>query len=906
MANCRSCLRLRLGAENAWLGHCVFHNKDVSELDPACEAYTDEELIDVLERLFVNRADTYAVQREDGQYIRVNDPLTQDILRRHLAGEVTIGAYQIDPSDNTVRWLCFDVDPEHVKDPKKIALDLYNFCKNAFSGKSVWLEASRHPELSYHVWVFFEPPIPAKVARFLGQQTLKQFPSVQKQVELFPKQDVVKKEEFGNLVKLPFGLHQKAKMWSCFLDPSTLNPMPINTFDVEPTSMVEKEIQRIMNVAGQKREAWFEREDLAKQPYRGKDPACILGLFKGEEEGWRNEVGMRLSCYLLNFKGLKRERAWKRVLEWNRNNKPPLDEAELRSVFDSALKGEYVFGCEDELLQKFCTHEGCPLAKRDVFPMKIVEEAEKTLGAPYLEAWTKEVYDETIVGEEKNKLLLHYLELSGKRKNPTEKQLIILRGDPGGGKTTLANETTKFHKTKKRGRFSEHALDYSDLSGYDILYLQEIIGVKREEEGVSTIRFLSADDQGYTVEVAVRDEETGRWTTAEYRIPSITVVSTTTMIEVYQQLERRAWTLNVDESNEQTERVLNFKADKEIIRFEYLVGLKEPSKNSKILRCMFSRLEDGEVIVPFAHALKDVFDRSVLRARGDYDKVLTLVKMRAWWFQKQRPYIMTQTGKAWFALPEDGRRALELAEEPLIGMLTELEKRLRAIITHVKELVKEPAVTTKDGDVFYGATAKKLAQKIGKSQQTALTYLNELVNRGVLSVENPKGRLNVYNFIIPEDQVEKKIGISSIKQIEDDLFLKFKEETKNFLERYQLNENLWMGDTKLDRDYIELITSPIRELSFNKFPSKQEVEAFVEKKTEISSIQRTEDTLKTSLGELEDMLRESLHAGTQQMFEKLAIEKSELTGEEARSFLAHLINEGKLALDPEGYWRWTK
>jgi len=66
MTDCGSCLRFHsFGAENPCSGHCVFHNKNVSGLDSACETHVNEGFIDVF------------VQREGGQYVRVNEPSTR-------------------------------------------------------------------------------------------------------------------------------------------------------------------------------------------------------------------------------------------------------------------------------------------------------------------------------------------------------------------------------------------------------------------------------------------------------------------------------------------------------------------------------------------------------------------------------------------------------------------------------------------------------------------------------------------------------------------------------------------------------------------------------------------------------------------------------------------------------------
>jgi hypothetical protein len=55
-------------------------------------------------------------------------------------------------------------------------------------------------------------------------------------------------------------------------------------------------------------------------------------------------------------------------------------------------------------------------------------------------------------------------------------------------------------------RFTEHALDYADLPGYEILKLKGLGCVDDEKERgqISTVRFLSTDDKEYTVEHTVR------------------------------------------------------------------------------------------------------------------------------------------------------------------------------------------------------------------------------------------------------------------------------------------------------------------------------------------------------------------------------------------------------------------
>lgn len=162
--------------------------------------------------------------------------------------------------------------------------------------------------------------------------------------------------------------------------------------------------------------------------------------------------------------------------------------------------------------------------------------------------------DNMVIGEDSTKKAVVVLNLSGKCKDEL-KQFIIFKATEGAGKSTIMRTTAKGYKVKDVGRFSSHALDYTDLQGYEILSLKEIGMMDNETQGVSTLKFLSSDDNGYTVEVTVKDEETGRFTTEQHRIPPITVTSSTTRLQLDPQFERRAWLFGLDETEEQTKQI---------------------------------------------------------------------------------------------------------------------------------------------------------------------------------------------------------------------------------------------------------------------------------------------------------------------------------------------------------------
>ena len=243
--NCGDCIRFKTYGSQPWLAHCKFKGKSIVVSDLACENYVGNKILDVYEQLFVNRRDTYAIQQEDGSYRRVEGWLIKPVLENHLAGEITIGSYQINPRDNSVSWLCFDVDPEHVEKPRETTLNIYGECASRFYERAILIENSRWPDPSFHVWVFFWPVVfPAKAARWLGKKILEHSSVV---VELFPKQDEVGANDFGNLMKLPLGFHRKEMKWSLFLNPKNLEPLESTCLNrVEGCSFSERDTKTIL------------------------------------------------------------------------------------------------------------------------------------------------------------------------------------------------------------------------------------------------------------------------------------------------------------------------------------------------------------------------------------------------------------------------------------------------------------------------------------------------------------------------------------------------------------------------------------------------------------------------------------------------------------------------------------
>jgi hypothetical protein len=117
---------------------------------------------------------------------------------------------------------------------------------------------------------------------------------------------------------------------------------------------------------------WFNMLEKPKEGWKGPHPPCVKALLEGVEEGIRNEAGIRLASYLLNFRGLPKAKALAELQNWNDKNHPPLPQTELNNILKSAEAHGYIYGCQDELLSRFCNEDECPFAGAEGAKPKVV------------------------------------------------------------------------------------------------------------------------------------------------------------------------------------------------------------------------------------------------------------------------------------------------------------------------------------------------------------------------------------------------------------------------------------------------------------------------------------------------------------------------------------------------------
>ena len=314
-----------------------------------------------------------------------------------------------------------------------------------------------------------------------------------------------------------------------------------------------------------------------------------------------------------------------------------------------------------------------------------------------------------------------------------------LKGGSSIGKTNTANVVTGLHRTKKVGSLSDTALKYADdLDHIDILYIQETL---EEEFKNKETRLMSADDGGFIAETTVKNPKTGQFEVQQTTIPVKTLVTTTTAIELDPEFASRNFIIPVDDSEEQTKRILeeNFKSTEK--KLQEIKGEINFNSKYKLLSESYKILLPYTVLIPFEKDLMDIFPTSNPRARRDSKKLMQLIKESALLFQYQRCRSELNEKPVLVASWVDLAHAILLGGPIMEATLTGFDKRLIEALPIIYEVIDDKGFIT----------TKSLHEKLKKSSKYAWQILNFFEDNGYIYHDSDtkskygiKGKTKVY------------------------------------------------------------------------------------------------------------------------------------------------------------------
>ena len=338
---------------------------------------TTEEKIQLVTERFFHRKDTFAIQWHDenkgtGYYPARSGkcnhnprcskgkcpdvallPLDKDVILKHLQGRRTLGVYQL-AEDNTVRWGWIDVDGKKVEEQQRREYTLA-IAKSLAQhiGKRFLVEDSGNK--GYHLWVFFETPVEAKYVTALLRDVVKHVdPMDGLTTEVFPKQTNL--HSFGNLVKLPLGIHQKTEQ-RCFFVNGNFEPHADQWDVLSRVPLLTQETLLALT-----KDLPLIEVNLTESPEISKflQPCMHRMMTEGIGEGGRDEGMFRIACHLRS-QGLNYDMAMNAMLSLNQLNRPPLTQDEVETKTQSAFSSGYKpLPCMVEALDSFFS-SSCPL-----------------------------------------------------------------------------------------------------------------------------------------------------------------------------------------------------------------------------------------------------------------------------------------------------------------------------------------------------------------------------------------------------------------------------------------------------------------------------------------------------------------------------------------------------------------
>ena len=409
-----------------------------------------------------------------------------------------------------------------------------------------------------------------------------------------------------------------------------------------------------------------------------------------------------------------------------------------------------------------------PKNKEVVLDEKEKQEALALLKAPdLLDRILQDFKTCGVVGEETNKLVGYLAAVSRKLDSPLA---IIIQSSSAAGKTWLMESVLNFVP-------EEEKVKYSAMTGQSLFYMGEsnlrhkILAIV-EEEGAERTRYalkLLQSEGELSIASTGKDPVTGLLGTKEYRVQGpVMVFSTTTNIDIDEELQNRCIILTVDESREQTKAIHQMQRARRTL--EGFRAKKEKEKLLKLHRNSQRLLRPLFILNPYAKRLTFLDDKT--RTRRDHEKYLSLIDSIAFLHQYQRPLnkVSGSDEEQYIIVTlEDIELANRLANEVLGRSLDELPPQTRLFLDMVHELVTKEREKNEVEQEDYRFTRRQVCEYTRWSLTQVRLHLQRLIDHEyVLVHRGQRGQSFVYELLYQGEGKEGKpflVGLIDINKL---------------------------------------------------------------------------------------------------------------------------------------------
>lgn len=335
-----------------------------------------------------------------------------------------------------------------------------------------------------------------------------------------------------------------------------------------------------------------------------------------------------------------------------------------------------------------------------------------------------------IVGEENNRLFLLLIAMSYKMPEPLH---ALIQGSSGSGKTRLLKQISDCippEKVTKLTRVSDKVL-YNYPERYFVnrlLCLEDIDGLSEEAE----FAFRELQSNGELNSATSTKLDNGQIVAGQKTVKGpIASLACTTRGELYEDNMSRVFLVAVDESSEQTQRVIYYQNNKSA----GMVDSKKEHSIKRFVQLLIRELKAYEVINPYAHAIS--LPPQAHKIRRLNDLFLNFIKMVTLLHQQQRNI---KEGIKLVSTIEDVEAAIHFMFESIVLKVDELDGSLRQFYEQLKI-----AIEKKGRNYAFTRFDVKQATGLGKTQLQY--YLNKLVSLEYIRQEGFANRGFTYRIV---------------------------------------------------------------------------------------------------------------------------------------------------------------
>jgi DNA primase len=361
-----------------------------------------------------------------------------------------------------------------------------------------------------------------------------------------------------------------------------------------------------------------------------------------------------------------------------------------------------------------------------VYPLTLQERsaAEAFLKAPDLIGRLNDQLGMTgIVGEETNRLFLLLIAISYKM---PETLHALIQGSSGSGKTRLLKQISDCipqEKVTKLTRISDKVL-YNYPEHYFInrlLCLEDIDGLSEEAE----FAFRELQSNGELNSATSIKLDNGQITSGQKTVKGpIASLACTTRGEIYEDNMSRVFLLAIDESSEQTSRIISYQNAKASGQIDSKQEQATKCFIQNIVRC----LEVCQVINPYASKLQLPPDAHKIRRLNDL--FLSFVKMITLVHQYQRK--KDSKGRLITEI-SDLEVAIDIMFDSIVLKVDELDGSLRQFFEQLKSYLQKVHDTQAPGALF---TQREVRHALRISKAQCSRYFTQLLQLEYLVCQN--------------------------------------------------------------------------------------------------------------------------------------------------------------------------